>query len=299
MLGRLSLLALCLPTIALSQPAGLVPAYFIQLPEAVGAVLVAETSKAALHHFASGPDGISRGDALYMSIGENGVGKRRAWDRRTPLGIYFVQDQLDTSRLHDRYGPTAFPLDYPNVWDRRSRRGGDGIWIHGVEASGGRRPPRDTDGCIALPNDDLLALADRLVPVVTPVVITREMRWTSTAELARVRDELNEVLQSWAGSIRAGDLHRYLSLYADDFDYRGMSRAEWVHFRTISIGAQPIKELRLDDVLIIADPEEPGLYLARFRQSFVEQDRVIVTTKRLYWRRQDGGALQIVAEDNG
>jgi hypothetical protein len=125
------------------------------------------------------------------------------------------------------------------------------------------------------------------------------MRWTSTAELARVRDELNEVLQSWAGSIRAGDLHRYLALYADDFDYRGMSRAEWVHFRTISIGAQPIKELRLDDVLIIADPEEPGLYLARFRQSFVEQDRVIVTTKRLYWRRQDGGALQIVAEDNG
>ncbi len=283
----------------LSQPADHVPAYFVQLPEAVGAVLIAETTAAALHRFENGPHGVGLEDELYMSIGQNGVGKQRAWDRRTPLGVYFIQEQLDTRRLHERYGPTAFPLDYPNAWDRRRRRGGDGIWIHGVDKNGGRRPPRDTDGCIALPNDDLLALADRLVPVVTPVVITREIRWASKAALARARDEINSGLQSWAGSIRDGDLHRYLSLYADDFNYRGMSRGDWAQFRTASIRAQVLEDLRLDDVLIIEDPEEAGLYLVRFRQASVEQDRVVVTTKRLYWRRQDSGALKIVAEDNG
>jgi hypothetical protein len=51
--------------------------------------------------------------------------------------------------------------------------------------------------------------------------------------------------------------------------------------------------------LIIADPEEVGLYLVRFRQRSVEPERVVSMTKRLYWRRQSDGALQIVAEDNG
>jgi murein L,D-transpeptidase YafK len=299
MARHLLLLALCLPLGVLSQPADRVPAYFVQLPGAVGTVLLAETNAAALHRLENGPNGVDLEDELYMSIGQNGVGKQRAWDRRTPLGIYFVQEQLDTSRLHERYGATAFPLDYPNAWDRLRRRGGDGIWIHGVDRNGGRRPPRDTDGCIALPNDDLLVLADRLVPIVTPIVITREIRWTSRAALVSARNEINRELQSWAGSIRDGDLHRYLSLYADDFSYRGMSRADWAQFRATSIRAQVLEDLQLDDVLIIEDPEEAGLYLVRFRQSSVEQDRVVVTTKRLYWRRQDGGALKIVAEDNG
>ncbi len=62
--------------------------------------------------------GIVKIDQRYMSIGENGVGKKRAWDRKTPLGIYFITEQLDTSNLDDKYGVAAYPLDYPNAWDR-------------------------------------------------------------------------------------------------------------------------------------------------------------------------------------
>ena len=62
-----------------------------------------------------------------MSIGQEGPGKQSSGDKRTPLGVYFVTEQLDTSKLHEKYGVTAFVLDYPNVWDLRSRRSGDGI----------------------------------------------------------------------------------------------------------------------------------------------------------------------------
>jgi len=86
-----------------------------------------------------------------MSIGENGVGKERAWDRRTPLGIYFANEQLDTSRMHDKYGPMAFPLDYPNAWDEVNARTGDGIWIHGVDRNGEVSPLQQRiDQCVAL-----------------------------------------------------------------------------------------------------------------------------------------------------
>lgn len=284
---------------AVSEPGAGVPAYVLQLPAQVATVLIAETSNAALHRIVNGGDGVKYVDERYMSIGQNGVGKQRAWDRRTPLGIYFIAEQLDTTRLHERYGPTAFPLDYPNVWDRRNGRAGDGIWIHGVTEGGGRRPPLDTDGCIALPNDELLALEKELLPIVTPVIIAKEMRWVSPASLAVLRKDLNDALDAWATSILDGDLHGYLSAYAEDFEYRGMSRDEWSRYRVETFAAAVVDAVSLDEVMLLADPEEEGLYLSRFRQSIVEGERTITTSKRLYWRRNAAGQLQIVAEDNG
>lgn len=275
------------------------PAYLLEVPESVGTVLIAETDTATLHYFGAGGAVGLRTGGSYMSIGLKGAGKQRAWDRKTPLGVYFITEQLDTSKLHEKYGPTAFPLDYPNIWDRYQRRSGDGIWIHGVTPGGGRRPERDTDGCIALPNDELLALEPRLVPLSTPVVITRKIRWQSADEVAAARAELRRGLDAWVSSYAAGDLHRYLSLYADDFTYRGMDRDQWTAFRTQSITNAPPREITLEDVFLLADPEDEGLYLARFRQTIAYDDRTVATVKRLYWRRTPGGELRIVAEDNG
>lgn len=272
------------------------PAYLLQIPASVGTLLVAETDTSTLHRF----DSRSKNSLQsYMSIGQNGVGKQRPWDRRTPLGIYFVTERLDTQGLHERYGLAAFPLDYPNIWDRKNRRSGDGIWIHGVTPNGGRRPPLDTDGCIALPNDELLAIEDQLVPLVTPVIITRKIRWASPEQVAATRAELGSALETWANSFRAGNLHRYLSLYANDFRYRGMSRQDWAAYRLQTFNNAPVKEFELREVLLLADPEVNDLYLSRFRQRIVDDERTIVTIKRLYWRRSADGDLRIIAEDNG
>lgn len=298
-MSRLPLTLLLLAPLLLRAEQDAVPAYLLEVPESVGTILIAESETSTLHLFAAGEDGPQRRGDSYMSVGQNGVGKVRAWDRRTPLGIYFVNEQLDTSNLHEKYGPTAFPLDYPNIWDRTNRRSGDGIWIHGVTPNGGRRPPLDTDGCIALPNDELLAMEQQLVPHVTPVVITRRIDWTSRQRVVELRDELRHALANWVTSHSSGDLHRYLSLYADDFSYRGMSRDEWAAFRTQSITRAPPQRVELADVLLLADPEDDGLYLSRFRQTLAYDDRTVATVKRLYWRRSADGKFRIVAEDNG
>ena len=275
------------------------PAYVLQLPASTNEVFVAETDLSILHRFFRDPSGKDFHDERYMSIGQNGVGKRRAWDKRTPLGIYFISEQLDTNGLHEKYGALAFPLDYPNAWDSLNERSGDGIWIHGVDPKAGLRPPNDTDGCIALPNAELLALEEDFIPLITPVIITREIRWASRAEIMETREQLQAALNTWVESYRSGDLHRHLALYADDFRYRGLDKHEWSAFRLQTIGTRPIRDFALSEVLLLADPEENGHMLSRFRQTIVDETRTIVTTKRLYWRRSDNGEFQIVAEDNG
>ena len=293
------LLIFLAPGLLYAQQGDRLPAYLLQVPASVVTVLVAEADTSTLHRFETGTGGLEYRDERYMSVGQNGAGKQRPWDRRTPLGIYFVNEQLDTSGLHEKYGPMAFPLDYPNAWDRINKRSGGGIWIHGVAPNSGRRPPLDTDGCIALSNEELRTLEKQLVPLVTPVVITREIQWVSPEQLAATRAELNAVLELWADSYRSGDLHRYLTLYADDFGYRGMDRETWASFRARTMAATPLRDFTLTDVLLLADPEDAGLYLSRFRETIVDQNREIATIKRLYWRRSANGDLRIVAEDNG
>jgi hypothetical protein len=193
------------------------PASLIRIPESTGTVFVAEVSTAALHRFDRSGDSVVFSGSHYMSIGQNGSGKQRSGDKRTPLGVYFVTEQLDTSALHEKYGVTAFPLDYPNVWDRLADRDGDGIWIHGVLPGGGRRPERDTDGCIALPNEDLSLLAPDFRDNVTPVVVTLEVDWVEAAELRALRSELEGRIGEWQDSKQNADLFAYLSLYSVEF----------------------------------------------------------------------------------
>jgi len=275
------------------------PAYVLQLPESVGDVFIADTGAATLYRFERSSSGMRLGHEGYMSIGQSGVGKKRAWDRRTPLGIYFVVDQLDTSRLHERYGVMAFPLDYPNAWDRRQQRTGDGIWVHGVIPGGEKRPPRDTDGCIALPNEDLAALEDKFVPLVTPVIVTREMRWEDTEIINDLRRELNVAVNAWAQYYGDANLYAYLALYADDFSYRGMKLHEWASFRLQTLEQRGAVKIVIEDLLLLADPEEEGLFIARFHETMSGPELGSRTIKRLYWRRDDEGEWRIVAEDNG
>ena len=104
---KLTCLLLCLAACAALADT---PAYVLQLPATVTTVLVAETETATLYRYAHKQGRLELAATGYMSIGENGAGKERAWDRRTPLGLYFINDRLDTARMHDRYGPMAFPL---------------------------------------------------------------------------------------------------------------------------------------------------------------------------------------------
>jgi murein L,D-transpeptidase YafK len=289
----------CWACAALAESGSRLPAYIIELPDSVADVYVANTGASTFLRYTNDSGTIRLAGEGYMSIGENGVGKERAWDRRTPLGIYFVVDQLDTTRMHEKYGIAAFPLDYPNELDRQNRRTGDGIWVHGVQPGPDQRPAFDTDGCIALPNEDLGFLLDKLVPLTTPVIVTREEAYAEPEEIESRRAALNQAVAAWRGSIEAGDFHTYLSLYADDFSYRGMDTNDWAALKLRVFGESGAVDIELEELTLLGDPEDEDLYLSRFRQTTIAGGEALTLMKRLYWRRQADGSLRIVAEDNG
>ena len=282
---------------------GKLPSMLIRVPESITTLFVAETSTARFYRIRRAGDTLIADGHFYMSIGQEGEGKEQSGDKRTPLGAYFVTEQLDTSRLHEKYGVTAFPLDYPNAWDRRAGRDGDGIWLHGVDKNGGLRPKRDTDGCIALPNADLSSLIPAFEDNVTPVLVTRKIEWAAAAESASLRDELESRIEMWRESQLQGDLYEYLALYDDEFARWGMNKTEWsvLMWQNDSLRAsagETIAVSSVSDLLLLAYPEEEGLYLSRF-QLTVSNERDITSMVRLYWRRDEHGALRIIAEDRG
>jgi murein L,D-transpeptidase YafK len=286
-------------TISTENVAAVVPAHVLQLPESVAEVLIADAKTSTLYRFGKTTYGLAKIDQRYMSIGRNGVGKEKAWDRKTPLGIYFITEKLDTSNLHEKYGIAAYPLDYPNAWDRYNQRTGDGIWLHGVTRNSDvLRPPRDTDGCLALPNDELFSLMGSLKPLVTPVIVARELKWATPSDLEDIRIELHIALQMWRQSLEEGDFVTHLSLYSDEFMHHGMNKDAWASYRLDVFDTKNFESVNLKNVMLLADPEELGLYLSRFTQELVTDGEKVTLTKRLYWKHREDNLWQIVAEDS-
>src|SRR5690606_2533494 len=134
-----------------------VPRLVLQLHEAQKHVLLVDSRISRLYVFAN-ENGRPRLVAdYYVTLGKNGVEKTREGDKRTPIGVYHVTGNLPRQKLTDFYGWGAFPINYPNEWDRRLGRNGYGIWLHGTPSAVYARPPRASDGCIVLANPDIEA----------------------------------------------------------------------------------------------------------------------------------------------
>src|SRR5690606_11019370 len=90
----------------------------------------------------------------YVTLGKNGSEKHVEGDKRTPLGVYLASCKLDR-KLPDFYVDAAYPLNYPNEWDKHQGKKGHGIWLHGTASDTYSRAPRASDGCVVMANPDL------------------------------------------------------------------------------------------------------------------------------------------------
>src|SRR5207253_2380867 len=97
--------------------------------------LVVDSRRSRLYVFANA-DGRPRLIAdYYVTLGKNGMEKTREGDQKTPIGVYHVTANLPRQKLTDFYGAGAFPINYPNEWDKRRGRNGHGIWLQGLPSA--------------------------------------------------------------------------------------------------------------------------------------------------------------------
>jgi murein L,D-transpeptidase YafK len=266
----------------------LVPRYLLQLPQDQKYALVLDSSKSTLFVFENTPEAPRYVADYYVTIGKNGFEKLREGDKRTPLGVYHVTSKLPRQKLTDFYGSGAFPINYPNEWDRMRGRDGYGIWLHGTPRDTYSRPPRASDGCIVLSNDDLLRLEERLQLGSTPVVIADAVDWASPAQVQELRSDLGAAIERWRRDWESRNTDVYLRHYAKDFSSGGLKLAQWsAQKRQVNAGKAWIK-VRLSDMSLLLYPGKQEIAVATFEQDYASSNLSNRMKKRQYWIREDG-----------
>ncbi len=268
------------------------PRQILQLAPSQKFALLADTSRARLYLFEN-VDGEPRLKSdYYMTIGKNGTDKRKEGDKRTPMGVYRITDQLPRAGLADLYGDGAFPLNYPNEWDQSQKRGGHGIWLHGVPSNTYSRPPRSSDGCVVVANPDLKELSRWIKVGSTPVIITDRTDWVARPEWEQSRDELLAQLQTWSGDWESRDPDRFLSHYSSTMN--GGDNATWIKDKRRNILDKDWIRVSLSDVSLFLYPGGDMAY-AEFTQRYSSDKLSSLSNKRLYWR-QEKGAWRVALE---
>jgi murein L,D-transpeptidase YafK len=214
-------------------------------------------------------------------------------DQKTPEGYYIFRQKLLPSELPDIYGILAYPIDYPNFYDRVIGRGGDGIWTHGIN-----KPLVDFDsrGCIELLNHDIAALEEFIKLYDTPIVVYDEGQYLPISELKQQSTDIHNFVESWRQAWTNKDHSSYAAKYSKDFvNSDGLSYQGWMDrkkrvaqsYQKIEVTLKNLKIFRHRDTLVVS-----------FDQIYKGDNRFSsVGLKRLYLADSGDGQYEILAEE--
>lgn len=264
------------------------PRFLWQLDAQQKYALVVDTSRSTLFVYQN-VDGEPRYVTdFYVTIGKLGTDKLASGDQRTPIGVYFVKAELPRKELADIYGDAAYPINYPNEWDRRNKRTGSGIWLHGTPRNTYSRPPRASNGCVVLANADLEKLAPYLQVGITPVIIANRMDWASEQDQAE-RAGLMQAVEQWRKDWASLDTDAYLRHYAQDFSSNDMDYRAWAKQKKLVNSAKSWIKVGISEVSMFVYPEQPDMVVVDFEQDYRSSNLSNRMKKRQYWIRQDNG----------
>ncbi|HTM58992.1 MAG TPA: L,D-transpeptidase family protein [Burkholderiales bacterium] len=264
------------------------PRYVLQLNKDQKNALVVDARRSRLYVYANEGGTPKLIADYYVTIGKNGIEKTREGDQKTPVGVYHVTANLPRKKLTDFYGAGAFPISYPNEWDRRQGRSGHGIWLHGVPSNVYSRAPRASDGCIVLANPDLESVSQRLQIGLTPVIIADEVEWVDRSALETERAGLAAEIEHWRADWQSRDSTRYLAHYSQRFSSGKENLAAWsAHKRKVNASKSWIK-VNLGRVAMLRYPHESDVVVVTFDQDYKSNGLSNVMKKRQYWMKEDG-----------
>ena len=269
-----------------------VPAAVIALPEKENAVLV-EKKTQKLYVYRKDPEtgNLEQVFETACSTGEVFGPKQQAGDKKTPEGIYFLIDEFEDRYLTPVYGKKAFPTDYPNFLDIRQGKSGYAIWIHGTDKV---LKPMDTNGCIALENDDVSMLSNYITLHATPLIIVEEIVNISPEKQQQIRDRVQSFVDNWIQAHIAGNYHEYLSFYSPVYLPDISWWESWVMLRKIPDGSAEDIHIQTSDTGIY---QYRDMVLVLMDFWLVGRDaRQFLGKRKLFIKNTDFSGLQITGD---
>ena len=225
------------------------------------------------------------------STGEVAGDKSCSGDRKTPEGTYFFTGKFKKRDLSPVYGTRAFPIDYPNLFDRIEGRNGYSIWLHGTD-----KPikPMDSNGCIVLANNDIDRLAKYIDLNKTPIVIVDKLSFILVDSNGKIKDSIFKLISQWEDALENGTYHEYLNSYTYEYVPDISWWSDWIEIKK-SFQASNLKlsvELKSNSIF-----RHNGIYMVLFDR-FVSSSGInlLVGRKKLYVSDKEG-QFKIVGEE--
>lgn len=227
-------------------------------------------------------------------IGKNGGAKTKRNDQRTPEGIYFLTKKLTQPEIpFQNYGSQAFTTDYPNYFDHRDDRTGDGIWLHAIPDN--VPLTRGSRGCVVVRNDVIKLLESYIQLELTPIVIKDKINYVSNDDHKKMKTHMSQLLDTWKQAWESQDMEKYLSYYHDEFTAPGFkSLARWLkHKRSLKERYKYVK-VTLSDALILKHKNQ---YIVKARQDYESDQHRDTGLKTLYFIEDQNGKAKIIREE--
>lgn len=220
--------------------------------------------------------------------------KKVEGDLITPVGFYESLSHFTPEDTY--YGPTAFVLSYPNIYDRYQNKTGGGIWIHGYPLEGDLRLDTfKTQGCVALTNDLLLDFEKIIGNTKTYVLINDSGDKTLSSNDAAI---ILGDLFAWRYAWQTSNFKDYLSFYDKSFKrYDGLSYDKFASQKKDIFSRGGEKMIKFSKINISPYPTIDGKNI--FRISFWENYKAgsysFNGEKNLYVTIKNG-KMQIIVE---
>ncbi len=279
------------------------PLDILQLNSSIKTVFMVDKARSRLFVYQRNHQGeLVRVADEYVVTGAKGGDKLKRGDARTPNGIYRFTSIRHDPALRAKYGPVVFPIDYPNALDKLHGKTGDGIWMHGYPESKKRRPPQDTRGCFALPNNVLKQMEKYVSPNKTWVIIGEDFVFDSQDKQAGLLASIKTSIQTWEHDWESLNADAYLSHYHTNFRSGKYDLKGWKRYKERVNGNKKYIKVGLDDVTIIHDPtpwKSGEMVVVEFKQKYQSSNYSDTGKKRLYLTRSDKSQpWQILIEES-
>lgn len=220
----------------------------------------------------------------YITIGAKGLDKKKEGDKRTPMGIYNMTSFIADNDLPELYGAGAYPINYPNAWDKLHNKTGNGIWLHGVPRSTYSRPPLDSRGCMVISNDSLSRLSPFLTLNDMPVILTDNVDWQPADAIKTKRSMIQRAFEDWYRDWMIGD-EKTLQNHYQSID----------NSTPISSGNRLSLAINDDQLEILSYPLLSGEEMIRTRIKLSTENQQSTQLEQ-FWKQQADGAWKIIFE---
>ncbi len=205
-------------------------------------------------------------------------------DLKTPEGIYFFQEMYQGKQLnYGEYGKRAFTMDYPNYFDRKSRKTGSGIWLHAIPET--KTLFRGSRGCVVVKNPDIDFLKSHISLKKTPIVINENVEYLPKARFLTLQLDLRNWLSKWKQSWTQKDIETYMSFYNENFRSLKMSKSQWRNYKTSLNDKYNYISVEIAEPIILIHGKNATIHFAQSYQSDLLKD---FGTKTLHLKKVDG-----------